>query len=182
MCCDSRSYRKSLISRQCDDCPDGSLSRPGGYYWESHRRPCSNLGPSSGENLGPSSGENLGHSSGENLGPSSGENLDPSSGETLALHLVKTLALHLVKILAFHLVKILALHLGKTMTVTPPLMEKSIVCSCMELLARISDLERGAFSPQAGKCVGLKVTRSKVKFVTPSFSYDSILVLAPTWA
>ena len=174
MCCDSRSYRKSVISRQRDDCLGGSLSRPGGYYWESHRRLCSNLGPSSGENLGHSSGENLGPSSGENLDPSSGENLGHSSGETLALHLVKTLALHLVKMLA--------LHLGKTMTVTPPLMEKSIVCCGMELLARISDLERGAFSPQAGKCVGLRVTRSKMKFVTPSFSYESTLVLAPTWA
>ena len=98
------------------------------------------------------------------------------------LALAQTLTLHLVKILALHPLKTLALHLEKTITVTPPLMAKGIMCSCMEPLARVSDHERGVFSLQAGKCIGLRVTRSKVEFVTPTFSYDSALVLASTAA
>ena len=61
-CCDSTTYRKSLVSSKCEACPVGSLSKLGGYYCEAHPCPCSNLDPSSGENLGPSSVENLGPS------------------------------------------------------------------------------------------------------------------------
>lgn len=64
VCCKGNTYRSSLVSSQCEACPDGSTSRLGGYYCE----PTLALGI----NVIPT---------GQNRSPNSDESLDPPSGE-----------------------------------------------------------------------------------------------------
>ena len=66
VCCQGNTYRSSLVSSQCEACPDGSTSRLGGYFCETNLNTGDEPNPSTGQNRKPHSDENRNPPSGEN--------------------------------------------------------------------------------------------------------------------
>ena len=69
VCCEGNTYRSSLVSSHCEDCPDGSTSNLGGYYCEANPSTDENPNPSTGSNRKLPAGEKPNHPSGEKYNP-----------------------------------------------------------------------------------------------------------------